>query len=255
VNPTAFIDGLSVSVAQYPLAAFGVAMVGGMLSTSVCPCTLPTSVGIVSYVGGAASAPGARTAAVEMPHGYANDASRTSATTVSFAFFIGLIAALTALGTGAAAAGRLLIRYDALFSLVAAFVTGAVGVTALAGPWVRQRIPDPLIRQRSGVAGAFAYGIAYSVATITSSAAPLVLILTVAAAMGRPLYGALLSLAFAAGRGLPFLVLGLATGQAGRRLRPWLDRLDRGRRTLEIITGIALVGLAMYFVRLAAALR
>lgn len=230
-------------------------MVGGMLSTSVCPCTLPTSVGIVSYASGALSAPSLQSARVGKAHSTASDMSGAHATTLSFAFFIGLIVALTALGTGAAAAGRLLIRYDALFSLLAAIVTGTVGIVALAGPWVRQHVPDPLIRQRSDVTGAFTYGIAYSVATITSSAAPLVLILTVAAAMGRPFYGALLSLAFAVGRGLPFLALGLATGQASRRMRPWLDRLDSGRRTLEIMSGIALVGLAAYFISLAAVLR
>lgn len=104
------------------------------------------------------------------------------------------------------------------------------------------------------MAGALAYGVAYSVATITSSAGPLVLLLTVAAAVGRPAYGALLSLAFAVGRGLPFLALGLAAGHAGRRLGPWLGRLDRGRRHVELASGVALLGLAGYFLWLATVL-
>jgi cytochrome c-type biogenesis protein len=248
VTPTAFIEGLAASVAQYPLAAVAVAVAGGGLSTSVCPCTLPTGVGIVGYVGSAVGGIGGRAAGAARrppPNGAA----------LSLAFFTGLVAALTALGAAAAAAGRLLTRYDAAFSVVAAVVTGAVGVAALAGPWVRRRVPDPDIRQRSGLAGAVAYGVAYSVATITSSAGPLVLLLTVAAAMGRPAYGALLSFAFAVGRGLPFLALGLATGRAGGRLGSWLERLDRGRRRVEIASGVALVGLAGYFLWLAGALR
>ena len=247
VNPAAFIEGLGAAVAQYPLAAVAVAVVGGGLSTSVCPCTLPTGVGIVGYVGSAVGGTVAR----------AEGASRqpvASGAALSLAFFAGLVVALTALGAGAAAAGRLLTRYDAAFSMIAAVLTGAVGVAALAGPWVRRRGPDPDIRQRSGVAGAVAYGVAYSVETITSSAGPLVLLLTVAAAMGRPVYGALLSLAFAVGRGLPFLALGLAAGQAGGRLSPWLERLDRGRRTVEIASGVALLGLAGYFLWLATVL-
>lgn len=267
MNPADFIQGLSASVAQYPLAALLVAVTGGALSTSVCPCTLPTGVGIMGYVGGtvggaAVSAGGGVPTLLTAPSHRATsraragapDGSVPSGAALSLAFFLGLVVALTALGTGAAAAGRLLTRYDAAFSVLAGVVTGAVGLAALAGPWVRRRVPDPDVRQRGGLAGALAYGVAYSVATITSSAGPLVLLLTVAAAMGRPGYGALLSLAFAIGRGLPFLALGLAAGHAGRRMAPWLERLDRGRRTVEILSGIALVGLAGYFLWLATVL-
>lgn len=254
MNPADFIAQLSASVAQYPLAALLIAVAGGGLSTSACPCTLPTGVGVVGYVG--SSVGGSAATAYAGGDGRGVEAPRRPVTgaALSLAFFAGLVVALTALGTGAAMAGSLLARYDAAFSVVAAFVTGAVGVAALAGPSVRRRMPDPDIRQRGGIAGALAYGAAYSVATITSSAGPLVLLLTVAAAMGRPVYGAFLSLAFAVGRGLPFLALGLAAGHAGRRLGPWLERLDRGRRTVEILSGIALVGLAGYFLWLATVL-
>ena len=254
MNPADLIERLSASVAHYPLAALLVAVAGGGLSTSVCPCTLPTGVGIVGYVGGAVAG------SVEGAWVGAPTAGRTanggaSGAMLSLAFFVGLVAGLTVLGTGAAAAGRLVTRYDAAFSVAAAVVTGAVGAAALAGPWVRRRVPDPDVRQRGGVAGALAYGATYSVATITSSAGPLVLLLTVAAAMGRPVYGALLSLAFAVGRGLPFLALGLVAGRARTWLDPWLGRLDRGRRTVEVLSGLALLALAGYFLWLATALR
>lgn len=260
MNPSDLIDGLSTSVAQYPLAALLVAVVGGALSTSVCPCTLPTSVGILGYVGGSVGGSVSGPAAAYAGRGMASAAAiprraaSASGAALSLAFFVGLVAALTALGSAAAAAGSLLTRYDAAFSVLAGVVTGAIGVAALAGPWVRRRVPDPDIRQRGGVAGAFVYGAAYSVATITSSAGPLVLLLTVAAAMGRPAHGALLSVAFAVGRGAPFLALGLAAGHAGRRLGPWLERLDRGRRTVEVVSGVALLGLAGYFLWLATVL-
>ena len=80
------------------------------------------------------------------------------------------------------------------------------------------------------------------------------LLLTVAAAVGRPLYGAALSLAFAVGRGLPFLALGYGAESGSRRLQPWLARLDRGRRTFELVSGAALLALAGYFLWLATAL-
>ena len=169
---------------------------------------------------------------------------------LSLAFVTGLVMTLAVLGTAAAALGRLLTRWDAAFAVGAAMLTGAAGVATLAGPWLRRRVPDPEVRQRGGVAGALAYGIAYSVATITTSAGPLVLLLTVAAAMGRPAYGVLLSLAYGVGRGLPFLVLGLLAGRVGG----WLATLDRGRRVVEVMSGVALLGLAGYFARLATVL-
>jgi cytochrome c-type biogenesis protein len=84
----------------------------------------------------------------------------------------------------------------------------------------------------------------FSVATITTSAGPLILLLTIAAAMGRPAYGAALSIAYSVGRGLPFLALGLFAG----RLSSWIERIEPARRVIEVISGIALLGLSIYFV-------
>lgn len=54
VNPAEFMDRLSLSVGQNAFIAMLVAAVGGVLSTSVCPCTLPAGIGIVGYVGSSA---------------------------------------------------------------------------------------------------------------------------------------------------------------------------------------------------------
>lgn len=170
---------------------------------------------------------------------------------LSVAFFVALAVTLTVLGTAAAAMGRLLTRWDAAFAIGAAAVTFVAGIVTLAGPALRRRVPDPDVRQRGGITGALAYGATYSVATITTSAGPLILLLTVATAMGRPLYGALLSLGYGVGRGLPFLALGLFAG----RFAEWLARVERARRVAEVVSGVALLGLALYFVRLASVLR
>jgi cytochrome c-type biogenesis protein len=57
--------------------------------------------------------------------------------------------------------------------------------------------------------GSFLYGFIFSLGT---SAAPLLLLLTVAAAQARPEYGFILALAFGIGRGLPFLLAGIFAG-------------------------------------------
>ncbi|GAC1652051.1 MAG: hypothetical protein NVS4B3_13690 [Gemmatimonadaceae bacterium] len=144
------------------------------------------------------------------------------------AFVAGLVLTLGVLGTTAAVIGRLLTRWKAAFTLGVAALTVIAGLATLFAPALRRRVPDPDVRQRRGVAGAFVYGVLYSVATITTSAGPLILLLTIALAIGRPVYGMALSLAYGAGRGLPFLALGLVAG----RLSVWLDRIEPARRAM-----------------------
>lgn len=235
MNPADFIERLAGAVATYPAAALLVAAVGGLLSTSTCPCTLPAGIGIVGYVG---------------THADASDGKRSGGYALTLAFFVGLVLTVTALGTGAAVAGRLLTHWGPGFAVGAALLTALGGVVTLLGPAMRRRLPNPEIRKRGGITGALAYGVLYSVATVTTSAGPLLLLLTIAAATGRAAYGAVLSFAYSLGRGLPFLVLGLFAGQLGA----WLQRVERARRPAEIVSGVALLALSVYFVRLAAVL-
>jgi len=166
---------------------------------------------------------------------------------LSLAFFTGIVLSLVALGIAASYAGKLFSRWSAAFAAGAAVFALVAGLAAIFGPVLRRRIPDPNVRKRGGLAGAFLYGFLYSVATVTTSAGPLLLLLTVAAAIGNPLYGAVLSLSYAIGRGIPFLLLGLFAGTVGA----WLARIGRARRIAEVVSGIALIGLAVYFVQLA----
>lgn len=166
---------------------------------------------------------------------------------LSFSFFCGLVFSLVILGIAAAYLGRLLTRWNVAFAVGTAIFSLVAGLAAIFGPTLRRYIPDPEISQRGGIIGAFFYGLSYSLATVTTSAGPLLLLLTIAAAIGRPTYGAVLSLSYAIGRGLPFLLLGLFAG----RVAGWLARLGRVRRTAEVVSGVALVSLAIYFLRLA----
>lgn len=166
---------------------------------------------------------------------------------LSLAFFCGVVLSLLTLGAAAAYFGRVLAQWSAAFAWGAAIFSLMAGMAALFGPWLRRYIPNPEIAKRGSIAGAFIYGLSYSVATITTAAGPLFLLLTIAAAIGRPAYGALLSLSYAVGRGAPFLLLGLFAGTVGA----WLARMDRVRRIAEVVSGVALLALAVYFGRLA----
>lgn len=180
----------------------------------------------------------------------AGERGRATAVIVSSAFFSGVVVSLLMLGIAASYLGRLLADWSAFFALGAAGVSLLAGVAALFGPQLRRRIPAPDIHQRAGVGGAFVYGLAYTLATVTTGAGPLLLLLTVAAAMGRPAYGAALSLAYGVGRGLPFLVLGISAGATFA----WASRVERWRRAAEVVSGIALLAIAGYFGRLGYAL-
>jgi cytochrome c-type biogenesis protein len=248
MNPADLIEGLAGAITEHPLAAFIVALVAGVFSTATCPCTIPAGIGVVGYVGAGASVAGATGAAASVA---AMPSSRRAAwqgpAALAVAFFVGLVLTVGALGTVAAVVGRLLTQWRAAFAYGAAVVTLVAGLAALGGPVLRRHVAGVRVRQRGGVLGALAYGVTYSIATVTTSAGPLILLLTVAAAVGRPVYGAGLSLAYGLGRGVPFLALGLFAGRASR----WLERVDGPRRAVEVASGVALLGLSIYFVRFA----
>ena len=173
----------------------------------------------------------------------AGERRRAHAATVSFAFFLGIVLSVVALGIAASYLGRLLAAWSVAFAIAAATVSLLAGTAALLGPQLRRRVPAPAIHQRAGVGGAFLYGLAYTLATVTTAAGPLLLLLTIAAAIGRPAYGAALSLSYGIGRGLPFFVLGISAGALGA----WVSRVERWRRGAEIVSGVALVVIGGYF--------
>lgn len=217
-----FLQRLGASLAHASGAAVLVAIVAGVLASAVCPCTLPVGIGLATAAGGTESQ------------------ERRSGLLVAFAFFLGIVVNLTLLGAVAGQLGAILTesfgRYwalgMALFSLVAA-------VVAFWGPRVRvQRLAD---LRRPGISGAFVYGFIFSLGT---SAAPLLVLLTVSAARARAEYGLLLAFAFGLGRGLPFLIVGLFAGLIMR-----FASLARWRRPLQIVSGFALLTVAVYYVR------
>jgi cytochrome c-type biogenesis protein len=158
--------------------------------------------------------------------------------------FTGLVTSLTALDITAANLGHVLTSWDAGFAAAIVIIMLLVGLAAIFGPAIRRHLPNPRIRTRGGVWGAFVYGLLFAVATITSSAAPLLLLFTVAAAIGQLMYGALISLSYAISRGLPFLLIGLFAGKLG----VWLARTHRAQRVTELVSGVTLLGLPGYFV-------
>lgn len=109
--------------------------------------------------------------------------------------------------------------------------------------WVR--LPLPALNWRAkpvaGAWGAFALGIPFSVAICPFCTPALLILLGVVAGIGSPLFGTLLLLAFAVGRGVPVLLGSLGMG--------WLESLSglgKFQKALERIGGILLILSGLY---------
>lgn len=217
-----FLRSSGSSLPEGSLLAFGVAFVAGILASAVCPCTLPVGFGMAGVVGASESR------------------SRRSGFLIALSFFLGIVVNLTLLGAVAGRLGAVLTesfgRYWALTMAVVSFVAA---ILAFRGP--RLKVDQLAALRRPGLAGSFGYGFIFSLGT---SAAPLLLLITVAATQARPGYGAVLAFAFGLGRGLPFLLVGLFAGALIR-----LTRIGIWRRAIQAVSGCALLFVSAYYAR------
>lgn len=203
-----------------PVFVFAILPLAGIVASAVCPCTIPVGIGIAGIAGTSESQ------------------DRRSGFLVAVAFFAGIVVNLAVLGTLSGRFGAVLSesfgRYWALAMAAASLVAALV---AFLGP--RLSVNKLASMRRPGPLGAFTYGFIFSLGT---SAAPLLLVLTVAAAHGTPIYGSLLAIAFGVGRGLPFLVAGLFAGAATQFIQ-----MGRWRRAVQVLSGIALLFVSGYY--------
>ena len=217
-----FLRSFGSSVSEGSLLSLGIALIAGILASAVCPCTLPVGLGVAGVVGQSESQ------------------SRAAGILIALAFFVGIVVNLTLLGAVAGRLGTILTesfgRYWALGMAVLSF---GAAMLAFAGP--RLSVDRLAALRKPGLTGAFGYGFIFSLGT---SAAPLLLLLTVAATQANPGYGALVAFFFGLGRGLPFLLVGLFAGVLIR-----LTRIGLWRRAMQALSGGALLFVSVYYAR------
>ena len=216
-----FLQPLGATLQHGSLAALAITFAGGVVASAVCPCTLPVGIGVAGMAGASQTR------------------LRYGGLQISAAFFAGIVISLTVLGALAGRIGALATesfgRNWALAMATASLVAAIVAV------WHPRMKSDTLAAwRRPGVVGPFAYGLVFSIGT---SVAPLLLLLTIVAAQGRPESGLLLAFIFGIGRGFPFLLAGAAGSAAGG-----LTRLGSWARTIQIVSAIALLIVAAYYV-------
>ncbi len=202
-----FLRTYAVQLLEGSWLVLGIAFVAGLLSSAVCPFTLPVGLGVAGVAG---------TSEVQ---------ARGTGLFIATAFFGGLVLSLTGLGAGAGLLGAVATEaFGRYWMGVMAGLTLLVTVLLI---WRPVQAESRLLAfRRPGILGAFFYGLAFSLGTPALS---LVLLLSLAAAQQQPAYGAALAFTFGLGRGLPFLLLGilgrslsrLACGSTSSRRAKW----------------------------------
>lgn len=215
------LQSLGSDLAQSLLTILGITFLGGILSSAVCPCTLPVGLGVAGLAGASET---------RLRHGGLQ---------ISLAFFAGIVASLTVLGAFAGQLGALATEsFGRNWALAMATMSFVAAFVALR--WSRIKVDKLIAWRRPGVLGAFGYGIIFSVGT---SVAPLLLLLTIAAGQGRAEHGLLLAFVFGLGRGTPFLLAGLAGSAV-----TGLTRLGVWSRAIQLVSAAALLMVSVYYV-------
>ncbi len=222
MNLEKFIEQFSHALANGSFFSLFIAAFAGIISTGVCPCTLPVGLGIAGLVSSN------------------TEKKSNKGFLIAFAFFCGIVFCLALLG---ALAGRLGIflteTFGQYWALSMALISAIAAVLAFYGP--RLKVNRLANLRRPGIGGSFVYGLIFSLGT---SAAPLLLLLSVAAANANPFYGFMLALAFGIGRGFPFLVVSAFAGAVTKFAQlTWL------RRSIQIVSGIALLFVSYYYIK------
>ncbi|MBN8876894.1 MAG: hypothetical protein J0I32_05055 [Sphingobacteriales bacterium] len=217
-----FIQEFGQTLSERSGLSLLIAAGAGVITTGVCPCTLPVGLGIAGLVS-------------------SNSESKSNrGFLMALAFFTGIVLCLSVLGAIAGKLGVFLTEsFGQYWALSMALISVIAAGFAFYGP--RLSVTKLAALRKPGISGSFVYGLVFSLGT---SAAPLLLLFSAAAAKGLPLYGFILGLAFGIGRGLPFLIVSLFAGTVTKFAQlTWL------RKGIQIISGLALLFVAYYYIK------
>lgn len=215
-----FFENFGGDLSEASLLSFVIAFLAGIVSSGVCPCTLPVGLGMAGIV--------SSNSEKNSNYGFL----------LAGAFFFGIILTLTLLGTLAGRFGVILTEsFGRYWALAMVIISIIAAIAAFYGP--RLKVTKLAALRKPGIGGAVLYGFIFSLGT---SAAPLLLLLSVAAATADPFYGLTLAFSFGLGRGLPFLLVGLFAGAVSS-----LAQLTWLRHSIQIISGSALLFVAFYY--------
>ena len=237
------------------LVAAAVAALVGLVSFAS-PCVLPLVPGYLSYVTGLVGS-GARTAAAPAPGGAGATATST-ATAVrtdersprgrmvlgALLFVLGFTVVFVAVGTAFGGLGRLLVQYDDVITRVMGLVVIVVGLAFLGWLPLLQRTARLSVRPAAGLAGAPLLGVVFGLGWTPCLGPTLSAVYSLAYTEATAGRGALLSVAYCLGLGIPFVLVALgarwAVG-ATTFLRRHARAVTRFGGAVLVVVGLLLV--------------
>jgi cytochrome c-type biogenesis protein len=231
------------------LVAAAVAALVGLISFAS-PCVLPLVPGYLSYVTGLVGTGARATAAAPATHA---GRAGTTATAVrpdvdarsprgrmvlgAVLFVLGFTVVFVAAGSAFGGLGRVLLQYDDVLTRVFGAVTVVVGLGFLGWLPLLQRTKRITARPAAGLAGAPLLGIVFGLGWTPCLGPTLAAVFSLAVNEGTAARGALLSVAYCLGLGVPFVLVAMGA----RWALGATTLLRRHARTVTRVGGVVLV--------------
>ena len=236
------------------LAAVPLAMIAGLVSFAS-PCVLPLVPGYLGYVTGMAAAPrralvpaegtpssGTASSALAAPTTLADVGRGRMVLGVSL-FVIGFTAVFVVFGVLAGSLGAALAQWSDVITRALGLVVIAMGLVFLGWVPMAQRERRLRLAPTAGLWGAPLLGVVFGLGWAPCIGPTLVAVYTLALDEGSAARGAVLSIAYCVGLGLPFVLIALGFDRSAGALR-----LLREHRLLVMRLGgaiLVLVGIAL----------
>jgi cytochrome c-type biogenesis protein len=235
------------------LLAAAVAALVGLISFAS-PCVLPLVPGYLSYVTGLVGS-GARTAVPARATGGGATATATVEAVDTrpprgrmvlgaLLFVLGFTTVFVAVGTAVGGLGRLLLVHNEAITRVLGVVVIVVGLAFLGRIPLLQRTKRLTLRPAAGLAGAPLLGVVFGLGWTPCLGPTLAAVYSLAAAEATAGRGAILSVAYCLGLGVPFVLVAIGARWAVGATS-WLRR---HAQAVTRVGGIVLVGVGVLLV-------
>lgn len=234
MNIEALAGQISGSGAWGPLA-FGIAFIGGVVA-GLGPCVLPMIPAVFGYVTGTVAESDDRSPALR---GLA----------LSAVFVLGMSLVFALVGAIAGFIGRALIvgawAYYAVAAICVVLGLQMIGVIDLRFDQLNRWLPARRPKQR-GFIGAFLFGMLFGAVASPCSTPILAAIATIAATTGNAAKGAALLFVYGIGKGMPLLLMGVASGSLA-----FMRSASKVTPVLTKVGGVGMLVAALYLVWIA----
>ena len=226
------------------LAAVPLAALAGLVSFAS-PCVLPLVPGYLGYVSGMAGAGPEREAGGTAGGGTSTATATRGRVMLGVALFVaGFAVVFVAFGVLAGSLGGVLSDWSDVITRVAGVVVVVMGLVFVGWVPFAQRTAKLRLAPRAGLWGAPVLGFVFGLGWTPCIGPTLVAVYTLALDEGSAWRGAVLSVAYCIGLGLPFLLLALGFERSTRALgflRRHRLAIMRAGGVILVLIGLALV--------------